>query len=87
MMAIAIYVLCSLTALACCVLLLRGYRQRGVRLLFWSGLCFGVLTLNNLLLLLDRVVLPATVSLLPLRLACGLVAVLLLLFGLIWEDA
>lgn len=87
MTAISIYVLCTLTALACTVLLLRGYRQRGVRLLFWSGLCFGALTLNNLLLLLDRLVFPPTAGLLLLRLACGLLAVALLLFGLIWEDA
>ena len=39
-MAAAVYVLCALTSLACAVLLLRGFAQRGVRLLLWSGLGF-----------------------------------------------
>ena len=39
-MAAAVYVLCALTSIACAVLLLRGWRSRGVRLLLWSGLGF-----------------------------------------------
>lgn len=84
-MAEAIYILCALTSLACAWLLLHRYRQSGHRLLFWSGLCFVGMTLNNLLLLLDKVVLP-DVDLTTARLAAALVALVLLLFGLIYEK-
>ena len=46
-MAAIVYILCALTSLTCAVLLLRAYRQNGVRLLFWSGLCFIGLALNG----------------------------------------
>lgn len=85
-MVVAIYALCAVTALACTGLLLRSYRLNGYRLLFWSGLCFGVLSINNLLLIVDEVIFPATLDILSLRFACGVLAVLLLLFGLIWEE-
>lgn len=81
-----IYSLCALTSLACCLLLWRGWRAGGNRLLFWSALCFAGLTVNNLLLVIDKVVLPTQVDLFTWRLASALVAVLLLLFGLIWEE-
>lgn len=84
-MAETIYSLCTLTSLACAWLLLSSYRRTRHRLLFWSGLCFGVMTLNNLLLLFDKVVFPM-VDLLPLRLVSALVAVALLLYGLIYEK-
>src|SRR5688500_18179078 len=48
-----IYVLCALTSGLCAVLLLRGYARSRARLLFWSGLCFVGLALNNFLLVLD----------------------------------
>ena len=49
-MASVVYALCALTSLACAVLLLRAYRRSWARLLFWSGLCFVGLALNNVLL-------------------------------------
>ena len=84
-MAEIIYSLCTLTSLACAWLLLGSYRRTGHRLLFWSGLCFVVMTFNNILLMLDKLVFP-TVDLLPYRLSTALVAVLLLLYGLIYEK-
>lgn len=81
-----IYFLCTLTSLACAWLLYASYRRTGHRLLFWSGSCFAVMTLNNLLLLLDKVVLPEDVSLLPARLITALIAIALLLYGLIYEK-
>lgn len=84
-MAETIYSLCTLTSLACAWLLLRSYRRTGHRLLFWSGLCFAGMTLNNILLLLDKLALP-DVDLSTLRLATALVALLLLLYGLIYEK-
>jgi hypothetical protein len=80
-----IYSLCILTSLACAWLLFASYRRTRHRLLFWSGSCFSVMTVNNLLLLLDKLVLPS-VDLLPFRLITALVAVALLLYGLIYEK-
>ena len=85
-MAALIYGLCALTSIICFVLLFRSWRSSGARLLFWSALCFGALSVNNVLLVLDRVVLPAEVDLSYARLAAALIAVLLLLFGLVWEE-
>jgi len=84
-MAETIYTLCMLTSLACAWLLLGSYRRTRHRLLFWSGLCFVVMTFNNLLLLLDNVVFPAN-DLSVFRLATALLALLLLLYGLIYEK-
>ena len=84
-MAAIIYLLCTLTCLACFGLLLRAWRASRSRLLFWSALCFAGLTLMNLLLVIDMLVLPA-VDLSTLRLVTGLLALLLLLYGLIWEE-
>jgi len=85
-MAQIIYILCILTSLACAWLLLGSYRRTGHRLLFWSGLCFVVITLNNVLLLADRVIFPTSIDLLPYRLGSALLALLLLLYGLIYEK-
>jgi hypothetical protein len=84
-MAAIIYLLCTLTCLACFGLLLRGWRTSRSRLLFWSALCFAGLSFTNFLLVLDMLVLPA-VDLSTARLVAGLVSLLLLLFGLIWEE-
>jgi hypothetical protein len=80
-----IYTLCTLTSLACAWLLFGSYRRTRHRLLFWSGSCFAVMTVNNILLVLDKLVLPS-VDLVPARLVSALVAVALLLYGLIYEK-
>jgi len=84
-MAPIVYTLCALTCLACAVLLLRGFRETRGALLLWSGLCFVGLTASNVILVLDRVFLP-NVDLSTARLAAAFLALLLLLFGLIWEH-
>lgn len=81
-----IYSLCALTAAACAVLLLRGYLSTRSRLLLWSAMCFAGLTVNNVLLVLDRIVFT-TVDLSTWRLAVALAAVILLLCGLILESS
>jgi hypothetical protein len=85
-MATVIYSLCALTSIMCLLLLWRSWLASGARLLFWSALCFGALSVNNVLLVLDRVVFPVEVDLAVPRLVAALIAVLLLLFGLIWEE-
>lgn len=84
-MAAIIYLLCALTCLVCFALLVRAWRSGRSRLLFWSALCFAGLSLNNFLLVIDLLVYPA-IDLSTWRLATALVALLLLLFGLIWEE-
>jgi hypothetical protein len=83
--AVTIYVLCALTSLACAGLLLLSYRRTRHRLLFWSGASFVAMTVNNLFLVLDKIVFP-DVYLLPVRQGSALVALLLLLYGLIYEK-
>jgi hypothetical protein len=56
-----------------------------VPLLLWSGLCFVGLTASNVILVVDRIVLPE-VDLGTPRLATALVALLLMVFGLVWES-
>jgi hypothetical protein len=84
-MAEAIYALCALTSLACALLLLRGWRRTQVRLLLWSGLCFAGLFVNNLLLVVDMILL-SQLDLGAWRLGTALVAMLPLLYGLIYDD-
>jgi hypothetical protein len=84
MMATVVYLLCALAALTCSVLLLRAYRRVGARLLLWSGICFGCLTVNNVLVAVDLVIFP-DMDLFLLRNASALVGVGALLYGLIWE--
>jgi hypothetical protein len=81
-----VYFLGALTTLLCAVLLLRGYMQGRMKLLLWSGLCFVGLTISNALLFIDLVLLPATVDLYLLRLATAAIAMLLLVYGLVWES-
>jgi Family of unknown function (DUF5985) len=81
----AVYVLGSLTTLACAVLLLRGFGQSRKRLLLWSGLCFVGLTGSNILRFVDLVVLP-DVDLYVWRLLMAAAALMLLVYGLIWDS-
>lgn len=84
-MAAIIYSLCALTALLCTWLLLRSYRRSRYKLLLWSGLCFAGLTLSNILLVVDKIILPL-VDISPYRYAMSLISMAVLLYGLIWET-
>lgn len=84
-MATLVYSLCALTSLACAVLLLRGYAASRARLLLWSGLCFTGLAANNVLLLIDKRLVP-TLDLSVWRSLPALAGVALLLYGLVWET-
>ena len=83
-MAQIIYLLCAVAALICAVLLFRAYLRGRYRLLLWSGLCFAGLTINNLILVLDKVVLVGA-DLSIWRTSVAVVAMAVLLYGLIWE--
>ena len=79
-----IYSLCALAAATCAYLLLQSYRRGGYRLLLWSGLCFAGLTLNNLILVADKVIVP-DMDLSLWRTSVALAAMTVLLYGLIWD--
>jgi hypothetical protein len=77
----------ALTALACAVLLYRGYWRSGVRLLAWSALCFLALALENSILFFDRFVIPeVTLAYLVLiRQSVATLGIACLIFSLVWE--
>lgn len=85
-MAEVVYILCALTSIACAVLLFRGWSASRSRLLFWSGLCFAGLAVNNILLFLDLVVFANTVDLRMVRNLTALGSVAVLVHGLISES-
>ena len=81
----AVYLLCFVTSVACLILLVRGYRRSGTRLLLWTAVCFVFLAINSGLVFLDIVVFPE----IDLRLArdlSSLTPVSTLLFGFIWDT-
>lgn len=83
-MAQIIYLLCAVAAFICAFLLIRAYLRGHYRLLLWSGLCFAGLTLNNLILVLDKVVVVGA-DLSIWRTSVAVLAMAVLLYGLIWD--
>jgi hypothetical protein len=82
---LALCVLAVLTCAACATLLFRRYTRTRGRVLLWSAVCFGFLTLNNVLLLLDLVVLD--VDLRPWRHASAAVGLAFVFYGLLFDAA
>jgi hypothetical protein len=80
----AVYLLFAATALACGLLLLRGFRRSRVRLLLWCGLFFLALFAENMLLFIDLVLVPG-IDLSSVRNSVALAGTFLLLYGLIWD--
>ncbi|HTZ00711.1 MAG TPA: DUF5985 family protein [Xanthobacteraceae bacterium] len=79
-----IYLLCFLTSLSCCLLLIRSYRRTKSPVLLWTAACFVLLAIDNLLVVLDLIALPSVDLSLP-RLIATFFAVATLLVGFIWE--
>jgi hypothetical protein len=79
-----IYGLCAMTALLCTLLMIRAYLISRYRLLLWSSWCFAGLALNNVILMFDKIILGN--ELLTARLVIALLALLPLVYGLIFED-
>jgi len=84
-MAVAIYGLCTLTAAVCACLLFSAYRRGRYRLLLWSSLGFAGLTLNNLVLALDKLVF-VMIDLTIWRTLIALLSFMIILYGLIWDT-
>jgi|CXWL01.1.fsa_nt_gi hypothetical protein len=79
-----VYLLCLATSGVCTLLLARGWRRTGARLLFWCALCFFFLTINNALVVIDVIPTPET-DLLVFRHMATLAAVAALIHGFMWE--
>ena len=79
-----VYLLCAATSMACAILLIRGYRALRIKLLFWSSLCFFGLTINNIVLYVDVILVPDS-DLSLVQLLTGLASMALLVFGLVWD--
>ena len=82
----AIYLLCAATSLVAAGMLLRQYRRRRSPLLLWSVVGFTGLAVNNVLVYLDLVLFTG-VDLSLMRSAAGAIAMLALVYGLIWEAS
>ena len=83
----AVYMLCALTSLGCTLLLIGRYRKTRVDLLFWSAIAFLLITLTNILLFVDLVILGAGVDLTLIRNGSTLLGTILLLYGLIRNNS
>ena len=83
-MASLVYGLCALTAALCAFLLLRAFLSQRYKLLLWSGVCFVILALNNIFLVIDKLAFPE-IDLVTVRSCISLIAMLILLYGLVWD--
>lgn len=84
-MSSVIYGLCAGVALLCAILLFAAWRRQQHRLLLWSGFCFGGFTVNNVLLVLDKIVFPE-IDLSVWRTGVAVISIAVLLYGLIWDS-
>lgn len=85
-MAEAVYILCAVTSFACALMLYRAFRKNKTALLLWSSLSFAAFTANNTLLVIDLLLIP-NIDFSVARTAVLLLGFVLLLYGLIWEQA
>jgi uncharacterized membrane protein len=81
-----VYLLCALTSVACAVLLFRSYLRNPTRLLLWSGLCFSMLAISNILLFVDLALIP-NVDLSLYRSLFTTGGLLMLVYGLISKPS
>lgn len=84
-MAGIVYSLCALTSFVCTLMLLRSYKQSRYRLLLWAGICFCGITINNMLLVADKLIFPQ-IDLVVWRHMITLIALLFLIYGLIFDE-
>jgi hypothetical protein len=85
MLQLIVNILGTLVAGLCAVLLLRAYGSVRKRLLLWSGLCFAGLAASNALIVADLFIIPE-IDLYRARLAVAAAAMLVLVYGLIFES-
>jgi hypothetical protein len=80
----------AVTALVCLVLLYRHYWRTGVRLLWWAGLCFLALAIENAILFFDKnpnfVIRMDSATLVAIRQSIAALGIACLIFSLVWET-
>jgi hypothetical protein len=81
-----IYLLCAATSLVAAAMLLRQYLRRRTPLLLWSSVGFVGLAINNVLVWVDLGLFTG-VDLSLIRGAAGAIAMVVLVYGLIWEAS
>ena len=86
MTAAVIYGLCALSAFTCAWLLFAAYCRSRYRLLFWSSLFFMLTTVNNIFLVVDKLIFPTEIDLSLLRYGLALITIAVLLYGLVWNS-
>lgn len=84
-MAAIVYILSTLTCGLCAFLLFRQFIRARIRLLMWIALCFTGLTVNNLLLVIDFLLVPDS-DLSMLRLIVADMSIAILALGLTWDS-
>jgi hypothetical protein len=85
MFKIALYALAAVTSATCMILLLRSFVLSRVRLVLWCAICFIGLTISNVLLFIDLVILTDIDLRIP-RLIAALAGLLVLLYALVWNS-
>jgi hypothetical protein len=85
MFQLTVNLLGAFTVGLCAWLLLRGFSRVRKPLLLWCGLCFAVLALANVVLIVDTYVIE-DLSFYRWRLGLAAAAMLLMLYGLIFES-
>ncbi len=84
-MAFPVYLLCSLLSIGCAGALIRAYLGNRTRLLFWSGLCFAAIAINNILLSIDFQLGP-NFDLSVVRALFAFFGMAVMVYGLIWDT-
>ncbi len=81
-----VYLLCFVASATCAALLLHIYLRDRMRALFWAAACFLMLTVDNLLAVIDALFEPVA-DLFFYRTLTTLVAVAFVIYGFVWEEA
>jgi hypothetical protein len=79
------YVLCMLTSIVSAVLLARGVRGPGGRLLLWASIFFVGMALNNLALVIDALYFSGQDWSIVANVIAA-VSVLVFVYALVWET-
>lgn len=80
-----VYALCAIASGICIFLLLRGYLRTRMNLLLWSTICFFCLTVSNILVYVDLIIIPE-VDLAFVRNCITFLGLSILIYGMIRET-
>lgn len=81
-----VYMLCAFTSIVCATLLFLKYRKNKTKLLFWCAVCFIGLSLNNILLVVDMVLMPTSIDLFTIRAVPAAIGLAALVTGFAWDT-